>query len=77
MEAWEQKEYALFLEKRASFTPCGFLIWDDARNRYRMDYPNVECELLCKTCGWNPTVMAERIRRRFGNERTSNHRKES
>lgn len=61
-------ELEMFEEKRVSRVPCEFVSWSECRNRFVIDYPAVECELRCETCGWNPRVMKERIERRFKHE---------
>lgn len=66
MRKEDRIEHQLFEEKRVSMAPCGFLSWNEAAMRFVPDYPAVECELRCETCGWNPRVQKERIERRFG-----------
>ncbi len=53
-------------EKRVSYAPCGYVAWDEGEQRFKMQYPDVECGLCCEECGWNPFIKKARIERRFG-----------
>ncbi len=56
-------EIKLMDEKRVSGAPCATVEYSKTKKSYVWTYPAVECELVCETCGWNPEVREERLKK--------------
>ena len=42
-------------------TPCVYMEWNEILEKDRHRKPDVDCNMDCDHCGWNPEVAQKRI----------------
>ena len=45
------------------YTPCVYIEWNEILEKDRPRKPDVDCNMDCDHCGWNPEVAKKRIQK--------------